>query len=155
MTGVVKTANESQTVKEVAKIMIDNDIGSVVITSGDALAGIITEKDIVRVVGAARPITLQTPVRDIMSRPVITINAQSSLKDAIQTMQIKSIRRLPVIDYNKKMIGIITDSDIFRAIMKSQSLITTVSESVLVEYKPIYDRLAEVMLGEILLPGGR
>lgn len=155
MTRVVKTVKESQTVKEVAKIMMDNDIGSVVITTGDTLAGIITEKDIVKAVGATRPVTLQTQVRDIMSRPVITISAQSSLKDAIQTMQTKGIRRLPVIDYNNKMIGIITDSDIFRAIIKSQTLITTINESVLVGYQPMYEKFSEFMLSQMIHPGGR
>jgi len=156
MTRVVKTARESQTVKEVAKIMIDNNIGSVVITKADGTPiGIITEKDIVKVAGTTRSANLQTPVHEVMSKPVITVNAQSSIKDAIQTMQMKSIRRLPVIDYNNKMVGIIADSDIFRAIMKSQVLITTINESVLLEYEPMYESFSEFMLAHMLHPGGR
>ena len=91
---------------------------------------------------------------DIMSKPVITINAKSSIRDAIQTMQLKNIRRLPVFDNEKKMtVGIVTDKDIFRAIIKSQSMIATVSQSLIIEqYRPVYERLSEFVLTDILLP---
>jgi CBS domain-containing protein len=89
-----------------------------------------------------------------MSKPVITLNPKSSIRDAIQTMQVRNIRRLPGVDSEKKMmVGIVSDSDIFRAIMESQSMITTVSESIVLEqYKPVYERLSEFMLCEMLLP---
>jgi CBS domain-containing protein len=154
----VKTATESQTVKAVARIMNENDIGSVVIvkiTDADKPVGIVTERDIVRVAGTSQVLTLQMPVRDIMSKPVITIDATGSIKDAIQAMELNNFRRLPVVDKEKKMVGIITDKDIFRAIMKSQSLITSISGSVVVEYKPVYERFSEFVLDEMMLPGGR
>ncbi len=154
----VKTAKESQTVKTVARIMTDNDIGGVVIVkNGDANnpVGIITERDIVRVAGAEQVLTLHMPARDIMTQPIITIDARSSLKDALQQMELNNIRRLPVVDKEKKMIGIITDKDIFRAIMKNQSLAASFCESLMVEYKPVYERLSEFMLGEMPMPGGK
>lgn len=153
----VKTVNESQTVKAVAKIMTENNIGSVVIVKNvDAHrpVGIITERDIVRIAGAEQALTLHMAAREIMSKPVITINAASSIKDALQQMELKNIRRLPVVDKEKKMVGIITDKDIFRALMKSQSLVASFCESLLVEYKPVYERLGEFMLGEMPIPGG-
>jgi CBS domain-containing protein len=69
-------------------------------------------------------------------------------------MQLNNIKRLPVINSEKGiMVGIVTESDIYRAIMKSQSLLTTVSESIVIEqYKPVYERFSEFMLGEMLLP---
>ena len=155
MTKNVKTANEGQSVNAVASIMSENNIGSVVITERENIpVGIITERDIVRISGTTEIFMLQLLAHDIMSKPVITINARSSIKDAIQTMQLKNIRRLPVINSEKRMmVGIVTDSDIFRAIMKSQYLLTTVSESIVIEqYKPVYERLSEFMLGEMLLP---
>jgi predicted transcriptional regulator len=87
---------------------------------------------------------LELLARDIMSKPVITTNAKSSIRDAIQTMQSKNIGRLPVFDSEKRMtVGIVTDKDIFRAIMKSPSMITTVSESIIIErYRPVYERLS-------------
>ena len=62
-----------------------------------------------------------------MSKPLTTITSEASLKDALQTMQLKNIRRLVVTEKQKPsdMVGIITDKDIFRAIMENQSLIPT------------------------------
>jgi CBS domain-containing protein len=158
MTREVKTAKESQTVKAAARIMTEKDIGSLVIVKGtepDRPVGIITERDLVRVVGTTDTSTLQMPVRDIMSKPVVTIEASSSIKDAIQSMELNNFRRLPVVDREKKMVGIVTDKDIFKVIMKSQALITSISGSLSVEYRPVYERFSEFVLDEMLLPGGR
>ncbi|HXV46290.1 MAG TPA: CBS domain-containing protein [Nitrososphaera sp.] len=157
MVRSVKTAKESQTIKAVAKIMTDSNIGSVVIVKNEDTSkpvGIITERDIVRIAGADQALTLQMPVRDVMSKPVITIDATSSIRDALQAMELKNIRRLPVVDKEKKMVGIITDKDIFRALMKNQSLVASFCESLWVEYKPVYERLGEFMLGDMPMPGG-
>ncbi|AFU58972.1 CBS domain-containing protein [Candidatus Nitrososphaera gargensis Ga9.2] len=97
---------------------------------------------------------LQMSARDIMSKPVITIDAMGSIRDALQTMELNNIRRLPVIDKEKKIVGIVTDKDIFRALMRSQSLVASFCESLLVEYRPVYERLGEFMLGEVPFPGG-
>ncbi|HEY7734207.1 MAG TPA: CBS domain-containing protein [Nitrososphaera sp.] len=158
MTREVKTAKESQTVKAAARIMTEKDIGSLVIVKGtepDRPVGIITERDLVRVVGTTDTSTLQMPLRDIMSKPVVTIEASSSIKDAIQSMELNNFRRLPVVDREKKMVGIVTDKDIFKVIMKSQALITSMSGSLSVEYRPVYERFSEFVLDEMLLPGGR
>ena len=159
----VKTAEENQSINAIAKVMSDNNIGSVVIVKSDdveGLSGIITERDIVRIAAAAAAhnsslsSTLQLLARDIMSKPVITINAVSSIQDAIQSMKLNSIRRLPVVNKEGEMVGIITDKDIFRAIINNQSLVASISENVTIEYRPMYERLSEFMMGEILLPGG-
>ena len=157
----VKTAEENQSINAIAKVMSDNNIGSVVIVKGDdveGLSGIITERDIVRIAAAAAhnsslSSTLQLLARDIMSKPVITIDAGSSIQDAIQNMKLNNIRRLPVVDREGKMVGIITDKDMFRAIISSQSLVASISENVAIEYRPMYERLSEFIMGEMLLPG--
>ena len=118
----VKTAEENQSINTIAKVMSENNIGSVVIVKSNevgGLSGIITERDIVRIAGAAQTSSstlLQLIARDIMSKPVITIGPGSSLQDAIQSMKLNNIRRLPVVNKEGKMVGIITDKDIFRAI---------------------------------------
>jgi CBS domain-containing protein len=155
----VKTAEENQGINRIAKVMSDNNIGSVVIVKSDdleGLEGIITERDIVRIAAAAETSssTFQLLARDIMSKPVITIDATSSIQDVIQSMKLNNIRRLPVIDRERKMVGIVADKDVFRAIINSQSLVASFSENVTIEYRPIYERLSEFMMGEMLLPGG-
>ena len=122
MTKGLKTAKSSESVREVASIMNQNDIGSVVITEyeNNFPVGIITERDIISIAGTTEILMLKMLARDIMSKPVITTNAKSSIRDAIQTMQLKNIRRLPVFDSEKRMaVGIVTDKDIFRAIITS------------------------------------
>ena len=154
----VKTAEENQGINRIAKVMSDNNIGSVVIVKSDdleGLEGIITERDIVRIAAATETSsTFQLLARDIMSKPVVTIDATSSIQDAIQSMKLNNIRRLPVVDRERKMVGIIADKDIFRAIINSQSLVASISENVTIEYRPIYERLSEFMMGEMLLPRG-
>ena len=156
MTKDVMTARASESVRAVASIMSQNNIGSVVITGpeNNFPVGIITERDIVSIVGTTDMVMLELLAYDVMSKPVITINAKSSIRDAIQTMQLKNIRRLPVFDNEKKMtVGIVTDKDIFRAIINSQSMISTVSQSLIIEqYRPVYERLSEFVLTDILLP---
>jgi CBS domain-containing protein len=60
-----------------------------------------------------------------MSKPVISITSSSSLKDAIETMQLKGIRRLPIIEQDGKLVGIITARDIFKMIIKNQDTISS------------------------------
>ena len=151
----VKTATDSQTIKVIAKTMSTHDIGSVVIVDNDKRpVGILTEKDIVKVVASEGISTHQATAREFMSKPVFTLRETNSIKDALQQMQTKDIRRLPVVDSKNRMVGIVTDKDIFKALTKSQTLVTSFCESLMVEYKPIYDRLSEFMLGEMPVPGG-
>lgn len=157
----VKTAREDQTVLDVCKVMHDNNIGSVVITgkaSGDRApfepTGIVTERDIVKHI-ATKLIAIQAPASEVMSKPLVTIRPETSLADAIQTMQSKDFRRLVVVDNAGKMAGIVTDKDIFRAIARNQTLI----ESLLGEQQPIpaadselLNQLRTETLGELFRP---
>ncbi len=116
MTGEVITATADETIKTVCKLMYENDIGSIVIvkrTVDDANkpVGIITERDIVRQIGLSELFVVQAPIRQIMSTPLVTIGPNNPIRDAIEIMQLKKIRRLVVIDDREKMIGIITIKD--------------------------------------------
>ncbi len=116
MTGEVITATADETIKTVCKLMYENDIGSIVIvkrTVDDANkpVGIITERDIVRQIGLLELFVVQAPIRQIMSTPLVTIGPNNPIRDAIEIMQVKKIRRLVVIDDREKMVGIITIKD--------------------------------------------
>ena len=171
MTRNVITQTEDQNVHAVSKTMHENNIGSVVIvrnkdrdndiSSSNKPIGIITERDIVRILGLLEPSLLKAPIRALMSKPVITISPDGSIKDAMQTMQLKNIRRLVVVDVEKegkenkhddnKMIGIITDKDIFRSIMKNQDLIPSfLSQQLPVERKTMYEQFSEYWFDDIL-----
>ena len=171
MTRNVITQTEDQNVHAVSKTMHENNIGSVVIVrnkdrdndiiSSNKPIGIITERDIVRILGSLEPALLKASIRELMSKPLITILPNSSIKDAMQTMQLKNIRRLVVVNVEKegkennqddnKMIGIITDKDIFRAMMKNQDLIPSfLSQQLPVERKTLYEQFSEYWFDDIL-----
>ena len=94
MTRDVKTEKEDQNVLTACRIMHENNIGSVIVVKKDDKnntnpTGIITERDVVRLIGSLDPSLLHTPLRDMMSKPLITISTNGSVKDAIQLMQQK------------------------------------------------------------------
>jgi CBS domain-containing protein len=156
MTKDVKTATEGQTIRAVAAIMAENDIGSVVIVkkADKTPVGIFTERDVVKLAGSPQ-ISFAAQIKEVMKKPVITVGPMTSLREAVQTMQVRNIRRLPVVEKGE-MMGIVTDSDIFRAIIKNQAVITSIiNENVFMEYKPVYEQLSEFMLSEMYSPGGR
>lgn len=111
----------------ISKIMSNNDIGSVVIV--DDLdtrkpIGIITERDIVRTIGMIQPHQLLVPIREHMSHPVITLSSNATVYDAIRLMYEKKIRRLIILE-KEKLVGIITDKDIFRSLVNNKELLST------------------------------
>ena len=120
MTKTVITATLDQTIQTVCKIMYENNIGSVVIVKrevdGFLPIGIITERDITHALGSVELFPTQTPLRELMSTNVISIKPDSSIHDAIAIMHGNNIRRLPVINDDGKMVGIITDKHILGAI---------------------------------------
>ena len=129
MTTKIVTDTEDQNISSASKKMDENNIGSVIIIDNERdkkAVGIITERDVVRIIGKLQPWLLSTPLSALMSKPLITIRSNASLRDGIQTMYSRNIRRLPVIsDKDKKgeIVGIITDKDIFKMLMKNQNLV--------------------------------
>jgi signal-transduction protein with cAMP-binding, CBS, and nucleotidyltransferase domain len=67
---------------------------------------------------------MRTPLSELMSKPVITVSLTSSLKEAMQIMNHKNIRRLVVVDRDQIMVGIITLKDIFKIINRSPEMLT-------------------------------
>jgi CBS domain-containing protein len=155
MTPTVITATSNQTIRDVCKIMCEYKIGSVIILKDTAPAqcnnpiGITTERDVVTNLGSkTQSSSLETSVFEIMSHPLVTIHPNSSLKDGIETMQLRNIRRLPVIDKEndiEKMVGIVTEKDIIRAITKALPSSQTALEGMINDqmqfgYRFMYER---------------
>ncbi len=151
----VKTVEENQSVKEVCRILFQNKIGSIVVIKNSTEnkeskipVGIVTERDIVRLVSLPDILSVDEPVYLLMKAPLITINPNSSVIDAIETMQQKDIRRLPVVDNKGKLLGIVTDKDIFRVILKNQQTLASsgASDQILVDQQSIYGRFTDYWL---------
>jgi CBS domain-containing protein len=151
----VKTAAENQSVQAVCKILYENKIGSIVIIKNSASenkqskvpVGIITERDIVRLVSLPDMLSVDQPAYLLMRAPLITIDPNSSVMDAMETMQQKDIRRLPVVDNKGKLLGIVTDKDILTVILKNQTLVSSgISDQILVDQQSIHGRFTDYWL---------
>ena len=124
MTTNVITIDVQGTVLDAAKLMHQQDVGDLVVMEGNVPKGIVTERDLVRRVMAQRK-PLDTKVSEVMSDPLITIEEESSLRDAARKMVKYRIRRLPVMKKNV-LVGIIATSDFARHLSKK-----TFSEEIL------------------------
>jgi signal-transduction protein with cAMP-binding, CBS, and nucleotidyltransferase domain len=105
-TGIVAT------VAKAAKAMCHDQVGSVIILDHNKPIGIVTEEDIACKVVALdlKPSTVH--VNDIMSTPLITVSADKTAGDAARMMVKHKVRRLPIVDDNSKVIGIVTVRDL-------------------------------------------
>ena len=110
MTKSVISVDASMTVNEAAKMMEDAKVGAIIVTENNTPVGIVTDKDLaVKIVAHAYQIT--TPVKQVMSSPLFSINSDESVRTAADLMHDRGIRKLPVID-NEKIVGMITATDI-------------------------------------------
>ena len=126
MSKDVKIEVEEQDIGAVCRLMGENDIGSVVIVKRQDKEqipiGIVTERDIVRILGR-KSCDLKEPLTSFMSKPVISIPSNSSAREAMLVMNSNQIRRIVVIDTGNRMIGILTEKDIFRELLKKSGLL--------------------------------
>ena len=110
MTKSVISVDAKVTVNEAGKMMEDAKVGAVIIMENNTPIGIVTDRDFaVKIVAHAYQIT--TPVKQIMSSPLISINSDESVRTAADLMHDRGIRKLPVID-NEKVVGMITATDV-------------------------------------------
>jgi CBS domain-containing protein len=116
MTTQVVTIDVQGSVLEAAKLMRQQDVGDLVVMEGIVAKGIVTERDLVRRVMAQKK-PLDTKVSEVMSDPLITIEEESSIRDAARKMVKYKIRRLPVTK-NNVLVGIIATSDFARHLSK-------------------------------------
>ncbi len=159
MTTQVKTIHGNDIIQKACKIMIQSNIGSVIVVTAAATqsantqtpVGIMTGTDIVRHL-AEEPISFSAPVDQLMSKPVVTIHPKASLQDALQTMQSRDIRRLLVMsDDGNNMAGILTDKDIFRFIAKDSSASSVfVNDELLTRQREMAERFNSSMFEDIL-----
>ncbi len=112
------TVSLFQPVSGLAYMMIKEDIGAVIVIEKDRPIGIITEKDILdRVVTPGKDV-YKTLAKDVMSEPVITIEASSMLKDALELLKKKKIRRLVVVE-DGSLVGLVTERRLLEKIVNS------------------------------------
>lgn len=111
MTGATVTDAPDDTLAEAAAKMRQEQTGSLLVMEGDSLAGIVTERDVLKVVGAGQD-PKNVSLRDIMTTQVVTIRPDSTVKEAAQIMFDKWFRHLPVTTGEGKVVGILSLRDL-------------------------------------------
>lgn len=111
MTKNIMVIHPDTIVKDAAKIMTQERVGSLLVVEDDKLVGIVTELDIIWKVVAGDLDPKTTLIRDIMTKDVITVKANQTLEDATQIMVENKIKKLPVLE-GDKLVGIITATDL-------------------------------------------
>jgi CBS domain-containing protein len=112
MTKSPACCKRSDTLTTVAKIMVENECGIVPVCDGTQLVGVITDRDLAcRAVAEGRNPTTATP-DDVMTRSVHTVTDDEKLDAALDLMETKLVRRLPVMDRTGKLAGIVSEADL-------------------------------------------
>lgn len=112
MTKSVISVDASITISEAAKMMEDAKVGAMIVMENNLPVGIVTDRDFaIKVVAHAYQIS--TPIKQIMSSPLFSINSSDSIRIASDLMHDRGIRKLPVID-DDNLVGIITSTDIVK-----------------------------------------
>lgn len=115
MTGEVVTSNPESTIMAVAQLMKEEDIGPVLIVDNEqsrTLVGIVTDRDIVLKVVAEGRDPKTTRVGDVMSKKLVTCRANDDVEVAMQAMAQFQLRRIPVVEDNMRLVGIISQADV-------------------------------------------
>jgi CBS domain-containing protein len=129
MTKSVKTVSPSDSVKKAAQIMEEVNCGSVPVTEGDRVVGMLTDRDIT-IKAVARGQGSDTPVKNCMSGTVVTIKPDADAREAANMMADNQVRRLPVVD-NQKLVGILAIADLARVniyVSESGKALSEISE---------------------------
>jgi CBS domain-containing protein len=114
MTRNPATCELQAPVVEAAQLMEREDVGSIPVCENGRLAGIVTDRDIaVRVVAGGRD-PKQTTIQEVMTRDPECVKPEDSLDRALEVMESRQVRRIPVIDGGGRLVGIIAQADIAR-----------------------------------------
>lgn len=113
MTATPAFCTTNTPLRDVARMMADNDCGLIPVVDGNnAPIGVVTDRDIaVRMVAQGRDCTAATAA-DCMTKPVTTVDQDSTLSECCEVMEIKQVRRVPVVDTAGSLCGIVSLADV-------------------------------------------
>lgn len=108
--GVV-SADPTMTVRDAAALMLSAGVGSLLVLEGPRLVGIITERDVVRIVRDADDAAMRL-VHQVMSRDVFSCGDDVSVDEVAELMRVRRVRHMPVVDANENVLGVVSLGDI-------------------------------------------
>lgn len=104
-------------VQSAIELMVENDQGSVIVVDqNDKVIGIFTERDVLRHYLTNQSKFLYLKVSEVMSSPVTTVSTETPISEALDLMNSKNVRRLPVVDKGGKMVGFVSWMEMFKNI---------------------------------------
>ncbi|MFW9808633.1 MAG: cyclic nucleotide-binding/CBS domain-containing protein [Candidatus Thorarchaeota archaeon] len=115
MTTFIITAEADTLVKEAAKLMAAEDVGSLLVTKADVLVGMVTRREMVSAHLLSEESYQSLTLEDIMITPVVTIGPEADIGQAVTLMNQTGRQRIPVIEGND-IIGVITATDVIRVL---------------------------------------
>ena len=114
MTANPTTVSSETTAQEADRKMKTEDVGSLPIVDGDELVGVVTDRDIaIRLVAEGKG--AETTVGEIASKDVVCIDPQQSLEEAARLMAEHQVRRLPVVEEDGRLVGMLAQADVAQA----------------------------------------
>lgn len=117
MCHTVELTRPEDTIATAARTMAEIDAGCLPVSENDRLVGVLTDRDIaIRAIG--KDLGPQTPVRDVMSNEVRYCYEDQDVEDALSTMADLQLRRLPVLNRDKRLVGIVSITDL--AVMEKE-----------------------------------
>ena len=121
MTDRPRCVTPETPISEAARLMKSDDVGSLPILEGERLAGIVTDRDIVLQAVAEEKDPRGMPVREVASRELVTIGPEEDLSEALRLMASHQVRRIPVVDEDSRLVGIVAQADIAREVKDKDS----------------------------------
>lgn len=152
MTRSVESVAPDTTLHKAARMMIDGGFSGLPVLEDGRLVGILSEADFVRRDGSQTwvsrvllgeeeaPLSEVSMVKELMSAPAVTIADTATVQEAARIMTRKGLKRLPVVDHNHQMVGIVTRRDLIRAYVRSD-------EDILEEVKLLIEVLPSPLSG--------
>ena len=113
MTRDVRTVRPDDTAKDAASFMLSEDTGSMPVSDGDRLIGMITDRDIA-VRGVAKGMGPDTPVSKLMTNEIVCAREDDEIEDVASRMSSAQVRRIPIVDASERLCGIVSLGDLSR-----------------------------------------
>lgn len=127
MTSDVRTANRQMTLREVARLMSEGDMGAMPIVENGKLVGIVTDRDIVvRAIAEGKDVS--TEIGDVMTTEIFSVKPEDFVFEAIRLMGDRQVRRIPVVSQAGELAGIIAMADIALEMEDEREIAATLEE---------------------------
>ena len=119
-TRAVITAGPDEALAGIARRMQEHNVGTVVVVEDGRPVGIITDRDLALALGA-RGLSPQVPVREVMTRHVLAVPEDTGVFTATRFIQDRKVRRLPVVDREDRLVGLVSLDDLLRWLARELS----------------------------------